>query len=87
MTTLWIVTVLGGAYCFWRYSKKPFESLRASMVAEATAREAVNAALAELALFVKAELGQRKPMTFTDEDIARAEQRSLARRVWTAPPA
>ena len=84
MTSAWLFTLAGGAYGHWRYVRKPWEAMRASLVAEKEAREAVERELISVREYVTSELGLRKATLHTDEEVAQAERRLLAKRAWSS---
>lgn len=81
-----LALMIGGAYCFWRYAKKPFEACAKSI---RDLNEVVGEVRHEHLTFaaqIKSELGLRKALVLDDSTVARAEARLHAREAWGQSP-
>lgn len=73
LTAIWVTMGVGVGYIVWRYVYKPWQVIRADI-------RNLHQLHTDLEAWVKTELGQRKALAYTEEELALIERRTKARR-------
>jgi len=81
MAAAFLFSTAATVYSHWRYNYIPWKVLRADMRAQTEINTQVQGSMKDLQTYVQRELGLRKALALTDEEVARIEAKQQARRV------